>query len=287
MTHILLRLSAASLTFTLTLTLTLFSRSALAQTVSIPPTDEAASPSDDGSYSLGGALLMSPQYAGAKDSRVLPLPYISLTNYKGFDFTPFTLSYSLVDVQYGDGIWAWGVKSGPQVNWEFGRQEDDADELVGLGDLDSSLFMGGYSRVRLGPIAIRFEGGQDVIDGAGGSKLDTTIGTYLPIGKGSMIAGYTLNWGSDDYVQSYFGVSQEQAVTSQFNAYELSGDVYANTATLLGQYPLKRDWNITALASYRTYTDDVAASPILSAETGSSDGLTVVLGLSKKFSFKN
>ena len=261
----------------------LYGASAMAQTVSVPQVEGT----DEGSYALGGAVLINPQYVGSDETRVLPLPYIDVRNYKGFDFTPFTVSYAAVDYLSGEGLWAWGVTAGPQASWEFGRDDDDGDELIGLEEIGSSIYLGGYSRIRLGPIGVRLEGGQDVIDGTGGAKFDASIGTRLPLAEGSLTAGYTFNWGSEEYVESFFGVSRLAAERSGFDAYAADGGIYANTATLLGQYPLKKNWELTALASYRQYKGDAEDSPIITAETGSSDGLTLVLGVSKRFGFTN
>ena len=253
------------------------------------PAAMAQSASDDnaGSIALGGSILANPRYAGADETRFLPLPYVDLYNYKGFDFIPFELTYPVIDYTSGDGLWAWGLKAGPQAELEFGRREDLADELEGLGDLNTSLYLGGFSRLRLGPVGLRVEGGQDVIDGTAGAKIDATLGSRIPVGKGTVTLGYSLNWGDDDYVQSFFGVTNDQALGSVFTPFDLSGGVYANTASILVQQPIKNDWEITALTSYRRYVDDVADSPILTAETGSADGLTVLFGLSKRFHFNN
>ena len=256
---------------------------ASAQTVSVPQ----AEGSDEGSVAIGGAILSSPDYVGADETQFLILPYIDVYNYKGFDFVPFTGSYALVDYLSGDGLWAWGIKAGPQLNYEFGRPEDDADELEGLGDLGGSLYGGGYARVRLGPVGLRLEGGQDLIDGTGGQKFDATIGTRLPIGDGSLTAGLTANWGSEDYNQSYFGITADQAAATSFTQTDVTDGVYANTATLLLQYPMKKDWEITALASYRKYVDEIENSPLIAADTGSADGLTLLFGVAKRFDFKN
>lgn len=268
---------------TLAASLLCFAHSAAAQTVSVPRIEN----SKDGSVSLGLAALSAPNYAGAEAQQTRVLPYVEVYNYKGFDFIPFTASYSLIDYLSGDGLWAWGIKAGPQVNYEFGREEDEAAELSGLGDLDGSLYAGAYSRIRLGPIGVRIEGGQDLVDGTDGSKLDMSIGTRLPVGKGSLTGGYTANWGSEDYNQSYFGITAAQAAGSNFNAAQISDGIYANTATLLFQYPVKKDWEILTLASYRQYVDEIKDSPIISAQTGSAEGLTVLVGVSRKFSFTN
>lgn len=255
----------------------------------ISPAVMAQTSSDDdaGSIALGGAILANPRYAGADETRFLPLPYVDIYNYKGFDFIPFELTYPVIDFTSGDGLWAWGLKAGPQAELEFGRREELADELSGLGDLDTSLYLGGFSRLRLGPVGLRFEGGRDVIDGTAGSKLDATLGTRIPAGKSTITLGYSLNWGDEDYVQSFFGVSDQQALGSVFTPYDLSGGIYANTASILVQQRIKNDWEITGLASYKRYVDDVADSPILSADTGSADGLTVLFGISKRFHFNN
>ncbi len=268
---------------TLAASLLCFGHSVAAQTVSVPRVEN----SKDGSVSLGLVALSAPNYVGADAQQTRVLPYFEVYNYKGFDFIPFTASYSLIDYLSGDGLWAWGIKAGPQINYEFGRQEDEAAELSGLGDLDGSLYAGAYSRIRLGPVGVRIEGGKDVFDGTDGSKLDVTIGTRLPVGEGSLTAGYTANWGSDDYNQSYFGITPQQAGAAAFSTSSVSSGVYANTATLVLQYPLKKDWEVIALTSYRKYVDDLERSPILSAETGSTEGLTAVIGFSKRFGFTN
>lgn len=236
---------------------------------------------------LGAAVLSSHDYAGADETQLRALPYFELYNFHGFDLRPFTATYDVIDIERREGLWAKGIKLGAIAAYDFGREEDDAPELSGLGDLDGGLRAGGYTQLRYGPVALRIEGGQDILDGHGGAQFDISIGTRLPVGDGSLTAALTSRWGSEDYNQSYFGITADQAAASQFNAHTIDSGVFSNGATLILSYPIGEKWNMTALASYQKYSGDAADSPIITAQTGSDSATTAVLAFSRKFDFLN
>ena len=244
-----------------------------------------SSANDEGTEILvGAAILSSPDYIGADDTDLRLLPYIEVRNFKGFDFLPLAVTYDVYNWETGTGIWDKDFRIGGRLAYEVGRDEDDADELAGLGDLDGSALLGAYAAGRYGPIGFRIEGGQDVISGSDGGQIDASIGSRFTFpNSGTLTAGYTVSWGTQDFNQSYFGITADQAANSQFNQFDIGNGIISNGFTALLAYPLSDQWEATAFASHQVYTDRIEASPIISADTGSDTQTTLLIGLSRKF----
>lgn len=250
--------------------------------VSLPSTE-----SDDTELYVGLAVASTPDYTGSDETDFRVLPYFEVYNLYGFDFRPFALTYDFIDKEIGEGLWAKRIRVGALAAYDFGRDESDAAELDGLGDLDGGLRAGGYTQIRFGPVGLRIEGGQDIIDGHGGTQFDFNFGTRIPVGQGTLTATLVSRWGSEDYNQSYFGITEDQAITSQFEAYTADSGIFSNGASLLLSHPVTEKWNGTALLTYQKYTGDAEDSPIITADTGSDTAVTAVLAISRTFNFLN
>jgi len=139
-----------------------FSTTAFAQAPDMP------NESNEGTGYIGATALYSSEYLGSADEEFRALPYLSFENVEGFDFFGTALTYRAVDVGTGQGFGKWSFRGGPRVAYVPGRDSDDSPNLTGFEDVDGSLPIGGYAFGTIGPVGLRLDAGQDVINGHDG-----------------------------------------------------------------------------------------------------------------------
>ncbi len=105
----------------------------------------------------GGMVIVTPKYEGSKDYQVFGVPLVAPAGSNEFGFIQFRGPKDISASRYH-----WnGFEAGPLTGWRFDRDENDADRLTGLGDVDGGIVFGGYAAYRFGalrrssPTAIR------------------------------------------------------------------------------------------------------------------------------------
>ena len=88
--------------------------------------------------------------------------------------------------------------------------------------------------------------------------------------------------GSDAYFDAYFNVTDDEAVTSQFDAYNAGGGVVSSGVQLQATYELSPDWNLVGTYRHDVFREDAADSPIV--EEGSNRQNTISLSIRRRFS---
>ena len=253
----------------------------VSSTVYAQNVDNTSSSSDTAYFGVAGVSL--PEYLGSDDDEFIVLPYLEVNDYKGFDFFGTSLSYRLWEAGTGEGIGYWSVRVGPSITYQRGRDSEDSPTLTGLEDVDDSLPIGGYIRSTIGPVGFRIDAGQDVIGGHDGFSVDASIGTAYDGGKFGFQPSATLSWGDNSFNESFFGITQEQSTASNLDAFDIGSGLYSYSFNVIGWYRIHENYLLGAFASYREFIDDAEDSPILQAEDGSTNGLTIGASLTRKF----
>jgi outer membrane scaffolding protein for murein synthesis (MipA/OmpV family) len=231
---------------------------------------------------VGIGAMASPVYEGSDDTEIAVLPFVALNDFYGFNFRPVELSYNLIDTEATNG--SWSLRAGPAVALAAGRDQDDDGDLRGLGDVDTGVTTGGFVDARLGPVMFGVEGAQEVADGHGGALVGLSLGTRLPLNdKLVFMPAVTGTWASEDYMDSFFGVTAAQAATSNYAAYEANAgfkDVGVEAAL---RYGLSNTWSFTWSVSYTRLIGDAADSPIVTGPGGTRDQVTGRIGVARGF----
>lgn len=222
-------------------------------------------------------------YEGSDDYEAMALPILTARNVFGFNFQPFALSYNLA--RYNSASSVWSVGFGPRVAADFGRDQDANAALAGLGDLEASIMPGGFVNLRLGPVMASFDVGHDVADGHGGTVADLGISTFVPLTQQIVLMpGVDATWVDDAYMQSNFGVNAAQAANSAYSLYTPEGGLKSVGASVNAIYNINENWAANALVGYDRLLGDAADSPLVAGQ-GSANQYSVILGVSRGFSF--
>lgn len=245
---------------------------------------DVSNESDEKSVAFVGALgALTSEYLGSDEEELRAFPYLSVQDYKGIDFFGTSLSYRAVETGTGQGLGKWSLRAGPNLTYQAGRDSDDSPTLNGFEDVDASVLLGGYVRGTFGPIGVRLDAGQDIIGGHGGTVANASVGTFLPLGKLKIQPSASVNWGSADHNQSFFGITQAQSNASGLALNDVDSGVYGYSVNLVSWYELSDDYVITAIGSHRWFTNDADNSPILLAEDGADTGVFFAVGIARKF----
>lgn len=239
------------------------------------------------SIRLGAAAALTPEYAGSADYDVRVLPLISFDDIAGFELSGLSLAYPLIDIGTGQGPGLWGLKAGPRVAFDFGRDSEDSPTLTGFEDIGASLLAGGFVRANYGVLGVRIDAGKDIIDGHDGFAADVSLGTFVP--EGLIVDGLslqpalTISWTDGTYNQTVYGVTAAQSAASGLPQYDLDSGFHRASASLLGWYDFDERWQLNAIVSYRVYLGDYRDSPILQAPDGATSDVFALIGFSRKF----
>jgi outer membrane protein len=237
------------------------------------PTDEwiFGENGEDLVLEVGGGLRVLPEYESADTYKVRPWPVIEL-------------HYIRVPV-------IGGIGGGPETGFSFSpsfrvieeRDDDDFSDLAGLGDVDLAVELGGEVAYRYGMFralaAVRHGfGGHHGIVGRFG--VDAVM---HPIDRLTMSLGPRLFFASDDYLNTYLGVTPAQSASSGLPVYELDNWIRGVGAEADFKYRLTPRWSVVGEAGYERLVFDAADSPVTAR--GSKNQFAAALGLSYRFHF--
>lgn len=245
--------------------------------------DGPASLDGEAKIFVGVQTLLTSEHLGSAEDDISILPYLSVDDYKGIDIFGPSISYRAIETGTGVGLGKWSLRAGPIATYQTGRDSDDSDTLTGLDDIDGSLLLGGYARATFGPVGLRFDVGQDVIGGHDGVLANASIGTLLPIGKLNIQPSATVSWGSENFNQSFFGITPEQAAASGLDVNETESGIHSYSLSAVSWLELNDKYTVSLIGSHSWFTEEANNSPIILAEDGSDTGFFVSLGFSRKF----
>ncbi|EYC52904.1 hypothetical protein AZ34_12415 [Hylemonella gracilis str. Niagara R] len=171
---------------------------------------------------IGLAVLSTPRYMGAENNRLRVLPYLSYRWANGW----------FIDGLNGLGH-AWTLEPGRRVGLHLGvspdREESDDSALRGMGDVDREAELGAFAHQRLGTwlggglsarTHLRYGAGED----HRGGQAELGLGWGRRLAQRSLMnLGLSVAWANQNYMQTYFGVTPAQSVSSHYAEYQADG----------------------------------------------------------------
>lgn len=223
-----------------------------------------AAPGSELQLQAGGAAIVKPKYEGSRDYEVVGAPIVApaggagngIVQFKGVD----DLRFKLLDTG--------GFEAGPLAGYRFDREEDDADRLRGLGDVDGGLVVGGYLAYRIGAVSPFVSYHHQVTGDDTGGIARVGVEARVPLaGAMQVTANAGATWADDDYMQSFFGVTAAQSLSSglaRFDAEAGFKDVFLGLST---DVPLTDRWSLKLSGRFAHLIGDASDSPIVESES--------------------
>jgi outer membrane protein len=234
---------------------------------------------------IGLLAAQRPEYAGA-DRRVLKftpgffLRYgrLTVTNVSGFR------TRSEGEVARGASL---DLLSNPRMRLSLalrldrGRDEGSAAAFRGLGDVRTTVRLHANLQWRLGgPLSLGANWNLDALGKGGGHGGSVGLGWDMPLDPRSAIHWYGgVSLAGDRYMQSYFGVTPEQAAVSGYPVYQPRAGLRAAEVNISYRTDLAPDWLLIASVSASHLLGPAAASPL----TRKLDGWEVRSGVAWRY----
>lgn len=220
------------------------------------------------SADLGAGVKYSPDYLGADDKEASP--WLIMRNgsllRSGEDGEETT-----------DGFWVV-----PSFRYIGRRDADDHDNLTGMDDVKAAGEVGFRLKYDQGQtssyVAVRRGfGGHEGFAGEFGAKYRIDASDRLTFWTGA-----EARFGSDKFTRAYFGVTPEEALTSNHAAFDPDSGIYAAAIAVEARYALTENMALMGELEYTRLIGDAADSPLVE----SKDQPSVSLGLVRRFNFR-
>jgi len=245
--------------------------SAFLATIATPALAQPPKEPDGWRLSVGAGALFSPTYEGDDDYRLSLLPNIQIAYGDRF----------FASVQDGVGYNAINserLRIGPIARIKFSRDADGSQpfaiagdrttDLIGLGDVATTIELGGFAEIDLGAITASAEARQ-AVNGHDGFVIDAGArygGRTFAAGPPIIYSfGPRLKIVSDNYNEAYFGVSPGQALASGLPLYDPDGGVHSFGAGATVILPIDRANKMSAvfIAGYDRLVGDAGDAPLV------------------------
>lgn len=211
---------------------------------------------------------MAPEYEGSDEFTVHPIPYFSIS-WKDRVF---------LNLERGLGVYAYRddrFRLGVSVGYAQGRDEDDSERLRGLGDIDAAVRGQLFARYSLGSVNLGLDFAQD-FGGTDGFQVRPGLGlNYALTRKVRLSPEVSATWASDDYMESYFGISPAQASRSGLQRFDAAAGFKRADFKVSATWDITDSWFTTANVGLGYLMGDAADSPITDRRLQPSAGLFV------------
>ena len=156
-------------------------------------------------------------------------------------------------------------RAGLGLRLDSGRRESESEELRGLGDVRGTL------RLRLS-LTYRLDDGwrlrsvntTDALGRGGGTQGELQLGRDIALSPVLGVQGtLSLGWADRRHLQSYFGVTPEQALRSGYPVTTMSAGLRDVTVSAGWRRALGPQWALFGGAGLTRLIDEAASSPLV------------------------
>lgn len=221
-----------------------------------------------------GGVKTSPSYFGSEDYEVGPTASVSL------DYLRLPGGFQIGSRE--DSGFVGGFRPRFSFRYLNPREASENPELLGLEDVDTSVEIGagiGYDTEDFRIFADLRNGVIGHHDWAGVVGADAVS---RPLNALTLSAGPRVNFGGDDFMDTYFGISADEAAASGLSAYDPSGGLTSVGMELSARYDVSDRWGVEGVAAYDRLIDDARDSPIVGL--GSPDQYEIRFGITRDIS---
>lgn len=214
---------------------------------------------------LGAGVANLPEYIGSDENETRGLPVVSV-RYKRFFLggAPGSGSPAGIGAHLYEGK-SFRLGAVVSVDATKPREESDDESLRGLGDIDSAVRAGLFSSYRVANwLTLRASALTDVSDKQQGTTANVDIEfTYRPTPRLTLSGGPGLTWADEEYMQTFFGITEEQAGRSGLAVYMPEAAVSVVRLSVGAQYQFWDGWFAGARITAAQLQDDATASSIV------------------------
>lgn len=213
---------------------------------------------------LGAGVVSMPEYPGSDDQETVGVPLISV-NYKRFFLggTPGSPSPGGLGLYLyqGDSL---SIGAALSHDIDDPREESDDARLRGLGDIDASTHGTLFMNYERDWYSMSASVSSDIGDKGQGTvaKLEAEA-SYQLLPRLQLTAGPGVTFADGEHMQTFFGVDQQQASASRFNAYEADSGLTELEFSVGARYQFSPHLGLGVNFTAGRLQGDAADSPIV------------------------
>ncbi|RYG59523.1 MAG: MipA/OmpV family protein [Alphaproteobacteria bacterium] len=215
------------------------------------------------SVSIGAGMMIKPDYSGADTYETLPLPMITASK----EITPGNTLY-LRGLEAGlDHAFDEQLTVGLVARYGFERDSSDSSRLTGMDDIDAAIEFGPKIRYQATQqLGLEAKVLFDVSDAHDGYTARIGADYALPLSAvTSLKLDGGLKYGSDDYNNTYYGVTASEARPGR-PAYQPDAGIGSVEAGVTLRHALTNRWSVQGRVGAEYLLSDVADSPLVDEE---------------------
>lgn len=234
-----------------------------------PVTEEPASLFGDRTEVIAGlGAAYVPRYLGAKNTRVVPIPTLSI--YRGIFFVD-TVRGAGAEYQTNGGFY-----SSLALSYDPGRAEKNSDwrpgskRLQGMGEVKGATTANLLLAQTLTPwLSLNAEAEFRLAGQERGNRYRLGLeSALLQTTASEFTLGANVHAGDGRYNRTYFGVSETQARTSRFTRFEAGSGVYAYSLSVDWHYDVDQHWTASMGGNVMRFSEKARNSPVAERKTG-------------------
>jgi MipA family protein len=223
---------------------------------------------NDFEFVFGVGASYRPAYLGSDEHKTSALPLISARWRNGFFAGVGGIGYRVALSE--------ALSAGLMVGLSRGRDEDDADALRGMGDIKNRAEYGAFASYRFAPglslaSSVRYGSGND----RDGLLADLALRATVPLGSRHhrLFAGLTATYANRESMQSHFGVTAAQSLTSGYGVYSPSAGMRDIALNVGYGYSITNNATISLGVTGRALQGDAKDSPLTRKANSASANL--------------
>lgn len=234
---------------------------------------------------VGLVMDYKPAFSGSNDKRIRP-HLAGFLRYGRFTVTGaggFTTS-RLDDVERGldaELVRRQGVRLNLALRVDQGRRESTSDQLRGMGNIRPTVRTRLNLRLEPAPNwGLALAGSVDTLGRGGGYFVDAGVSrTFVIDARQRLILGAGLTVGGARYLQTWYGVNEQQSATSGYPVYKPGAGLRDAGTSATWRVEFNPDWaGFTSLGANRLL-GPAADSPL----TRQKNSVTVAAGIARRF----
>lgn len=227
---------------------------------------------------LGGGVDVGPRYSGSDKIRVSAAQVVDYSMANGF-FIGTTRG-----IGYGNNV--GNLDYSAALSYRTGRKDKDvssdsissgSDELRGMGEIKgSAIVIPGLGYKVTDWLNLQLQAEVPVSERENGEAVHFGLSSPLYTSPTNAVTlALTGSWGSDKYMQTYYGVNAAQSAASGFAQHDAGAGIYAWSMNLDWTHKLTSRWSVLASAGVTQLTGDAGDSPIVHRKTSPTGSLKV------------
>lgn len=232
---------------------------------------------------IGFGMGLVPDYVGSDNYRFLFIPILDVRYKDVWHLNGSRFTYSAI--RSGDSAQTGIFEAGPLINLHFGRRERVNSRLAGLGNIPTTLDVGGFANYRRKSLLLELDVRQALGAGQGLQVRMTAGHGVFKSGNFGLGVGIRAKYLSRKSMQTNFGITPDQAERSQAGlpAFTASAGVSEISVNMLGALRLNEKVRLLGLVSAGNLFGSAADSPLVAGGNGSRFQAIIGTGLTLQF----